>query len=65
MGLYLFKQSLVKLEGWENVVTIVSCDMRLWNAPEKADILVREYLLVVFNFSFFILVFLFLRIRIL
>lgn len=50
---YLFKQSLVKLEGWENVVTIVSCDMRLWNAPEKADILVCEYLLIVFHFLFF------------
>ncbi|OMO61939.1 Protein arginine N-methyltransferase PRMT5 [Corchorus capsularis] len=36
--------SLVKLEGWENVVSIVSCDMRLWNAPEKADILVSELL---------------------
>ncbi|XP_022754394.1 protein arginine N-methyltransferase 1.5 [Durio zibethinus] len=36
--------SLVKLEGWENVVTIVSSDMRLWNAPEKADILVSELL---------------------
>lgn len=36
--------SLVKLEGWENVVTIVSCDMRLWNASEKADILVSELL---------------------
>ncbi|GAV63636.1 PRMT5 domain-containing protein [Cephalotus follicularis] len=36
--------SLVKLEGWENVVTIVSCDMRHWDAPEKADILVSELL---------------------
>lgn len=35
--------SLVKLEGWENV-TIISCDMRNWNAPEKADILVSELL---------------------
>lgn len=34
------KQSLVKLEGWEDIVTIVSCDMRNWDAPEKADILV-------------------------
>ncbi|XWS70630.1 hypothetical protein CRYUN_Cryun03dG0063200 [Craigia yunnanensis] len=42
--LYLFKQSLVKLEGWENAVTIVSCDMRLWNSLEKADILVSELL---------------------
>ncbi|KAK9097651.1 hypothetical protein Syun_024696 [Stephania yunnanensis] len=36
--------SLVKLEGWEKVVTIVSCDMRRWDAPEKADILVSELL---------------------
>lgn len=36
----LLKQSLVKLEGWESIVTIISCDMRYWNAPEKADILV-------------------------
>ncbi|GFS41996.1 SHK1 binding protein 1 [Actinidia rufa] len=36
--------SLVKLEGWENIVTIVSCDMRCWDAPEKADILVSELL---------------------
>lgn len=34
------EQSLIKLEGWESVVTIVSRDMRHWNAPEKADILV-------------------------
>ncbi|KAF6156699.1 hypothetical protein GIB67_024025, partial [Kingdonia uniflora] len=36
--------SLVKLEGWENTVTIVSSDMRCWDAPEKADILVSELL---------------------
>ncbi|GKV37749.1 hypothetical protein SLEP1_g45739 [Rubroshorea leprosula] len=36
--------SLVKLEGWENIVSIVSCDMRCWNAPEEADILVSELL---------------------
>lgn len=36
--------SLVKLEGWENVVTIVSSDMRCWASPEKADILVSELL---------------------
>jgi len=34
------EQALVKLEGWEDTVTIVSSDMRHWNAPEKADILV-------------------------
>ncbi|KAI6701822.1 hypothetical protein NL676_010958 [Syzygium grande] len=36
--------SLVKLEGWENSVTIVSSDMRHWDAPQKADILVSELL---------------------
>ncbi|WOL06508.1 protein arginine N-methyltransferase 5 [Canna indica] len=36
--------SLVKLEGWEGIVTIISSDMRCWNAPEKADILVSELL---------------------
>ncbi|XP_074334403.1 protein arginine N-methyltransferase 5 isoform X2 [Apium graveolens] len=36
--------SLVKLEGWENIVTIISSDMRCWEAPEKADILVSELL---------------------
>ncbi|KAI4337395.1 hypothetical protein L6164_015819 [Bauhinia variegata] len=36
--------SLVKLEGWEDTVTIVSSDMRYWTAPEKADILVSELL---------------------
>jgi protein arginine N-methyltransferase 5 len=36
--------SLVKLEGWEDMVTIVSGDMRCWEAPEKADILVSELL---------------------
>ncbi|KAI5403560.1 Protein arginine N-methyltransferase 1.5, variant 2 [Lathyrus oleraceus] len=36
--------ALVRLEGWEDTVTIVSCDMRYWNAPEKADILVSELL---------------------
>ncbi|KAL3689090.1 hypothetical protein R1sor_015399 [Riccia sorocarpa] len=36
--------SLIKMEGWENLVTVVSCDMRRWNAPEQADILVSELL---------------------
>lgn len=29
---------------WEDKVTVVSSDMREWNAPEKADILVSELL---------------------
>ncbi|KAK4357877.1 hypothetical protein RND71_023487 [Anisodus tanguticus] len=36
--------SLLKIEGWEKTVTIVSSDMRCWDAPEKADILVSELL---------------------
>lgn len=31
-------------EEWGDQVTIVSCDMRDWDAPEKADILVSELL---------------------
>lgn len=29
---------------WENKVTVVSCDMREWNPPENADIVVSELL---------------------
>lgn len=36
--------SLIKLEGWEDLVTVISCDMRCWDAPENADILVSELL---------------------
>ncbi|KAF0925098.1 hypothetical protein E2562_015388 [Oryza meyeriana var. granulata] len=36
--------SLIELEGWESLVTIISSDMRCWDAPEKADILVSELL---------------------
>ncbi|KMZ69194.1 hypothetical protein ZOSMA_21G00480 [Zostera marina] len=35
---------LVRQEGWEKSVTIVSSDMRCWDAPEKADVLVSELL---------------------
>lgn len=34
----------MKLDSWGDQVTIVSCDMRYWNAPEKADIIVSELL---------------------
>lgn len=50
-------QSLVKLEGWENCVTIISSDMRCWDAPEKADILVYSSITVLklkFSFQSFI-----------
>ncbi|XP_065886445.1 protein arginine N-methyltransferase 5-like isoform X2 [Dysidea avara] len=34
----------LQLEEWGNDVTVVSCDMRKWQAPEKADIMVSELL---------------------
>ncbi|XP_065829038.1 protein arginine N-methyltransferase 5-like [Oscarella lobularis] len=34
----------MKREEWHDQVTVVSCDMRHWQAPEKADILVSELL---------------------
>uniref|UniRef100_A0A673KWM4 Protein arginine N-methyltransferase 5 n=1 Tax=Sinocyclocheilus rhinocerous TaxID=307959 RepID=A0A673KWM4_9TELE len=33
-----------KFEEWGDQVTVVSCDMREWTAPEKADIIVSELL---------------------
>jgi protein arginine N-methyltransferase 5 len=32
------------LDEWGDKVSVVSCDMRNWKAPEKADILVSELL---------------------
>ncbi|XP_063079914.1 protein arginine N-methyltransferase 5 [Engraulis encrasicolus] len=34
----------VVFEEWGDQVTVVSCDMREWKAPEKADIIVSELL---------------------
>ena len=31
-------------EFWGDLVTVVSCDMRHWSAPELADIIVSELL---------------------
>ena len=31
-------------EMWGNMVEVVSSDMRVWNAPQKADILISELL---------------------
>lgn len=35
---------MLNIEEWNNSVTVVSSDMRLYDAPEKADILVSELL---------------------
>ena len=34
----------MRAEFWGELVTVVSCDMRLWSAPELADIIVSELL---------------------
>ncbi|PNW85217.1 hypothetical protein CHLRE_03g176550v5 [Chlamydomonas reinhardtii] len=37
-------QHMLRTEGWSDCVTLVSADMRHWQAPEPADILVSELL---------------------
>eukprot|EP01138_Halocafeteria_seosinensis_P002613 gb/GECG01002671.1/.p1 GENE.gb/GECG01002671.1/~~gb/GECG01002671.1/.p1 ORF type:complete len:685 (+),score=75.98 gb/GECG01002671.1/:1-2055(+) len=37
-------RNLRRLEGWGNKVEIVETDMRNWNAPEQADVIVSELL---------------------
>ena len=34
----------MKAEFWGDLVTVISCDMRQWSAPESADIIVSELL---------------------
>jgi PRMT5 arginine-N-methyltransferase. len=45
-GIFSFLHSLQaqQEELWGDQVTVVSCDMRDWISPEKADILVSELL---------------------
>jgi len=45
-GIFSFLHSLQaqQEELWGDQVTVVSCDMRDWSSPEKADILVSELL---------------------
>lgn len=41
---YLHRLENWRFEEWGDQVTVVSCDMRDWAAPEKADIIVSELL---------------------
>ena len=41
---YIYRLHCLAEEEWGDRVTVVSCDMREWDAPEKADILVSELL---------------------
>lgn len=43
-GPHLFRLENWRFEEWGDQVTVVSCDMRDWAAPEKADIIVSELL---------------------
>ena len=40
----LYSLQNLQEEMWGELVEVVSCDMREWKAPEKADILVSELL---------------------
>lgn len=42
--LCMFRLENWRFEEWGDHVTVVSCDMREWAAPEKADIIVSELL---------------------
>lgn len=43
-GSILLRLENWRFEEWGDQVTVVSCDMREWAAPEKADIIVSELL---------------------
>ena len=54
---YYYRVSIYSLENmkdemWGEQVDVISCDMRFWNAPEKADILVSELLNIIIVFLF-------------
>lgn len=42
--MYSYRLENWRFEEWGDQVTVVSCDMREWAAPEKADIIVSELL---------------------
>lgn len=39
-----FRLENLKAEIWKDKVMVVSSDMRLWEAPEQADIIISELL---------------------
>lgn len=41
---YIYRLQAFQRNMWKDKVTVVSCDMRDWNPPEKADIIVSELL---------------------
>jgi len=42
--IYIYSLQALQRDMWKEKVTVVSCDMREWNPPEKADIIVSELL---------------------
>jgi hypothetical protein len=43
---YLLEQELIRTNNWSSFVIIVSSDVRNWNAPERADILVIRIIIL-------------------
>lgn len=43
-SIYIYSLQALQRDMWKEKVTVVSCDMREWNPPEKADIIVSELL---------------------
>lgn len=41
---YAYSLQALERDLWKGKVTVVSCDMREWNSPENADIMVSELL---------------------
>lgn len=41
---YIRSLQAIQRDMWKDKVTVVSCDMRNWTPPEKADIIVSELL---------------------
>lgn len=41
---YIYRLQALQRDIWKDKVKVVSCDMRDWNPPEKADIIVSELL---------------------
>jgi hypothetical protein len=40
---YMLEQKKCNKKDWKDIVTLAQTDVRYWNAPEKADIMVYLY----------------------
>jgi len=44
ISFYVYSLQALQRDMWKEKVTVISCDMREWNPPDKADIIVSELL---------------------